>query len=357
MSTSIFLGSENLPIVKTKLAIILINYKDYAKKYLVDYWNSIKNEDYPFDIIFVDNESSEESRAYLKKIVPNVVIVSSETNSGYAGGMNLGAKKARELGYKYVLFGNFDAEVKSGYLAELVKVLESDDKIGAAQSRAMLFSDKDKVNSLGNSIHYLGLGFSAGGYQDFDLSKCPKVFPITYPSGVSFLMKLDLFERLGGFEKSFFMYHEDLDLGWKIRLAGYEVVLARDSVIYHKYKFAQSMKQYFWMERNRFFTILKNYKLATILVFLPALAIMELGLFIFSFFNGFWCEKLRVYAELFKFSFWQEVSAGRKFIKKIRKVSDHKILAKFVGKIEFQEVENPVLKYVANPLFNLYFLN
>ena len=338
-----------------KVAIIIINYKDYAKKYLADYYHSLKQETYPYQLIIVDNQSSEASRAFLKSIVPEADIVAAADNSGYVGGMNLGTRRAADLGFEYVLFANFDAEIGTPYIAELVRVLKSDPQIGAVQSRIMLWPEKDKVNSLGNSIHFLGFGFSAGGYQNLNLNDLKTVEEITYPSGVSILMRLDLFLRLGGFEKSFFMYHEDLDLGWKIRLAGYRVVLARDSVIYHKYKFAQSIKQYFWMERNRFFTVLKNYKIATILIFLPAAVVMEIGLLFFALIKGYFFQKLRVYLELLRYSFWRDVLAGRKLIKKIRQVKDREILKLFVGKIKNQEVDNWLLNKVANPVFYIYF--
>ena len=83
------------------------------------------------------------------------------------------------------------------------------------------------------------------------------------------------------------MYHEDLDLGWRMKLLGYNNIVAKTSVVYHSYEFSRSIKKYYYMERNRFIVMFQNYKLGTILLILPVLVIMEMGLLLFSLSNGF----------------------------------------------------------------------
>lgn len=337
------------------VGIIIINYQDYARKYLTEFWESLQKVDYPYQLFIVDQESSAESRQFLLSIVPQATIIPTQENLGYAGGMNTGFAKVKEQGLKNVLFANFDLVMEPTFLTELVKVLESDLQIGAVQSRVMLYPQTDQVNSLGNSIHYLGFGFSAGGYQKLEAQANLKPFEITYASGVTILMRTELFEQIGKFQNDFFMYHEDLDLGWKLRLAGYKIVLAPASVVYHKFKFSTSMRQYYWMERNRFITTLKNYKLATLLVFSPMFFLMELGQLIFALKNRTFITRLKVYSQFFQPVFWREIMAGRKFIKEIRKTKDKEILKYFVGEIKFQEIDNWLLKYIANPVMHLYF--
>jgi GT2 family glycosyltransferase len=150
------------------------------------------------------------------------------------------------------------------------------------------------------------------------------------------------------------MYHDDLDLGWRLRLGGYQLYLAPRSVVYHKYQFAKSIKQYYWMERNRFICLLENYKLGTLFLIFPALVAMEIGLFLFSIKSGFWQEKLKVYGYFLNLNNWEKIIRERreKGVRRVRR--DEQVVKMFTGKIENQEIDNWLLKYVANPVFNAY---
>ena len=108
------------------------------------------------------------------------------------------------------------------------------------------------------------------------------------------------------------------------------------------------------MERNRFLVILQNYKLATILLIAPACILMDLATLIYSFFSGWWLEKLRVYAYFLSFRNWAKIIKARRKVQRLRVMGDREVAKRFVGKIDFQDMQNPLLKYIANPLLNLY---
>ena len=95
------------------------------------------------------------------------------------------------------------------------------------------------------------------------------------------------------FNEDLFIYHEDLDLGWRLWLQAFRCLLAPQSVVYHKYDFSRSISKYYYMERNRYIVSLQNYKVATLIILLPAWLAMELGLLAFSLFSGFWKDKLK----------------------------------------------------------------
>ena len=336
-----------------KVAIIIVNYN--GRKYLKDCLTSLLALDYPqdlFQIIFVDNASTDDSLAYVKSSFPQVKIITSQENLGFAAGNNLAMEKVLAQNFDYLLLINQDTVSQPDFLNKLVKVAEGDKKIAAVQPRLMLHPEKDKINSLGNAIHYLGFGFSLGGYQPFkgDL----KPLEVAYASGAALLIKSEVLKQIALFDPDFFMYHEDLDLGWRMRMAGYKIMVVPDAVVYHKYEFSRSIRKYYYMERNRYICILENYKWLTICLITPACLAMELGLFLFSLKSGFWREKLKAYAYFLKLSSWQKIFKHRKVKAQYREVKDKAIIKHFTGIITSQEIDNWLLNKIANPIFNLY---
>jgi len=135
-----------------RVAIILINYKNYAKKFLPDCVRSLRKVNFPegeFKIFIVDNETSEASRAYLKHMVPEAELVANEKNLGFGGGNNTGIKRALSQGFNYFYLLNMDTEVAPDFLTQAMKIYQSDSQIGLVQSRLMLFDEPLKINSLG----------------------------------------------------------------------------------------------------------------------------------------------------------------------------------------------------------------
>ena len=336
-----------------KVAIILVNYN--GQKYLADCLGSLLKLDYPknnYKIFFIDNGSTDSSLAYAQKNFTDIEFIINPKNLGFAEGNNIGIGKAISLGYDYIYLINQDTVSEPDSLKKLITVLQSAEKIAAVQPRLMLWPEKDKVNSLGNSIHYLGFGFSSGGYQKFTGDLAPK--EIAYPSGAAVLIKSEVLKKIGFFDINLYLYHEDLDLGWRMRMSGYQILVMPEAVVYHKYEFSRSITKFYYMERNRFICLLENYKLGTLILILPAGLLMEIGLFIYSIFSGFWLEKLKVYGYFFKSGNWKNIFVTRKKNASLRQVKDREIIRLFTGKIEFQEIDNSLLKYIVNPLFNLY---
>lgn len=349
--------------IQTKrVAIIAVLWK--SRKYLPTWFESLAKIDYPRDkveLLLIDNASVDGTKEYVEKMIkdpiPGMLKISymrQEINSGFAGGNNIGYDYARAEGFDYVYLLNYDTRVDPGFLREAVAAGESGEKIGSVQSLLMLYPEKELINSSGNMIHYLGFGFCGDGR----VPKAERNFiglpEIAYPSGAGVLIKTKVLEQTGLFDEVLFAYHEDLDLGWNIRLAGYQNVLAPKSIVYHEYEFGRSIKKYYWMERNRYIVFFSNYKFLTQLVFLPPLIAMELGQLIFSIKSGWWIEKLKAIAWVK--APWHLPYLIRKHIKaaKIRRVKDKEILKLYVGEISYQEIDNWALK-VANPIFNLYF--
>jgi len=342
-----------------KIVISILSYN--GEQHLLNCLQSISNIDYSknaYDVIILDNASSDSSIQIIKNNYPEYRLIESKVNTGFAGGNNIVWQIARNLKADYLLLLNQDTIVEPDFLSKLVSMAETDSTIAACQSLMMLWHKKDLINSYGNALHYLGFGY-AGGYlskkPELSIAQLNQAVDVGYASGGCVLYRMSALERVGLFDEEFFAYHEDLDLSWKLRLAGYRVVLAPSSVIYHNYEFSRSIKKYYWMEKNRFVVFLTNYKLLTILLMLPMALITEIGLFLFSIKSGFYIHKLKAYLFFLKPQSWHYLKKRRQFINSMRVVSDQKILLYMTGKILFQDIQNPILTHIFNPICNIYF--
>lgn len=344
-----------------KVGIILVNYKDYAEKFLSACLDSWRAQSYPSNdrqIYIVDNASSEKSLSYLRTACPEAVILPRE-DGNYAAANNFGFKRAISDGCQYVVTVNMDTEMAADWLLELVRALDENPSAGIAQSKIMLYprneeEQKDpRINSLGNVIHFLGFGFTDGyGEADREISGYPEI--AGYASGCSFIIRSELFEKIGGYNEEFYMYHDDIELSLKVKLSGQKIILAPRSVIFHKYEFSRSVGMLYYMERNRYLTLLTFFpKSYLLLVGLPAF-IMDCGMFLYSLVNGWFKTELKIYAYFSSWKNYVKIEQEKEKIKKISVIPFSAIARNFSGRIEFQEIANPILEYVVNPLFDLY---
>ena len=318
--------------------------------------------EYPHDRVtvhFVDNSpgdgSLDEVKAQMQKRagkLPTIELHEPGTNTGFSGGNNLVMKLSIERGHAYSYLLNHDAAFEPAALKEIVELAESDPSIGSVQSLLVLQQNPDEINSTGNSIHFLGFGYCAGYHlKRSDAPTSPT--QIGYASGAGVLFPNRVLNEVGLLDETLFAYHEDLDLGWRIMLAGYKNMLAPKSVVQHRYEFSRSIKKWFWMERNRNAVLMKNLKLATFLLLLPQLIAIDLLLLAFAVIGGWWREKLRAMSWFLKPSTWKYIAQSRRESAKIRKVPDAAILPVFTPVIAYQEFESPFVRTVANPLFKL----
>lgn len=340
-----------------KVAVILINYKDYAKKYLPECLAGLRQQSYPkdsFKIFIVDNATTPETAAYLRTTAPEAEIILEEKNTGFAEGNNLAMRRVLNTDYDYVVLFNMDTIADSEWLRELVAAAEADKNAGAVQSLIMLHPEMGKINSIGNQMHFLGFGFCEGYGEKISDLRSPISRRFFYASGASVLYSVKVIREVGIFDSEFFMYQEDTDLSWRILQAGCKIILAEKSIMYHKYQFSRSILQFYYMERNRMIMMFENFRLGTLVLILPAFIVMELGMLPYAALRGLFLAKLKVYGYFFHFKNWRRMIKNKKIKVKLRKVKDRELARLIVGKLEFQEIANPILNYIVNPVFNLY---
>ncbi len=339
-----------------KIALVISpNWHDYARKYLRDCIESVRKQDYEGEIkiYLTDNETSPKSYKLLRRLAPEAELVLNISNDGFAKGCNDSIKLALQEDFEYIFLVNMDTVLDKSCLKKLVEYADKNTSKTLVQPRIMLWDKKDTINSLGNNIHFLGFGFCRGYNEKWDDIKDKVKEEVMYPSGAGILFRVSELDRIGLFDEELWMYNEDQDIGWKTWLSGKECAVAIDAVLYHKYEFAKSIKQYYYMDRNRIVEILKNFKIGTLLLILPAFILMEVGLILFSLKSGWFKEKIKVWKYFMMPSTWAYLLRERKKIKKLRIRYDREILPMISGKIWYQEIDDWKLKII-NPFFNLY---
>jgi len=337
-----------------KVAIILGNYKDYAERYLGDCLRGIERQNYQDEIkVFIfDNETSPKSFETLSRMAPQAELILNKNNDGFAKGNNDAMKLALAQSFDYIFLLNMDTIIDENCVTEMIKAIDSDKKIGAVQALLLLHPETDKINSIGNTTHFLGFGYS-DGYRELLIDHKLSNREIHYPSGAAVMFQRHTLETIGLFDEELWMYNEDQDIGWSLWLAGFKCVLAKDAIVYHKYEFSRSITKHYWMDRNRLIVIFKNYHWLTLILILPALMVMEFGLILFSLKSGWFSEKKKVWQYFLRVSTWGYLWRARQKTQQLRKVGDNKIIDLIVGRIWYQEIEDWKLK-IMNPVFDLY---
>jgi len=345
-----------------KIATILINYQDYANKYLADCWASLEKlnlatDDWQIDhtIFIVDNQSDDKTYQTLQTMAPTARLIRNATNDGFAKGNNDAIAIAMAEGCDFVWVLNMDTIVEPDSLIELVKPMLVNQKLGAAQSLMRLWPDQDLINSSGNATHFLGYGYCLDYRKpvaELNLTAIDGQ-AIAYPSGAAVLFRLSALRQVGLFDETFWMYNEDQDLGWRLWLAGWDCRLAAHSQIYHKYQFSRSSSKYYWLDRNRLLSGWKNYHWLTIIVLLPALLSSDLILAIMSWRAGRLKHKLNAWWYFINPLHWPMLLKSRWQSQRLRRRPDRQIIKIFSGRILFQEVDSQTVRW-GNWFLNFY---
>lgn len=236
---------------------------------------SLKNQTYrDSEVIFVDNASTDDSVNKLQEILKGsgfskmrVRIVVNPSNLGYCVGNNRAWSIATG---KYVIFLNNDTFVDSDWLKELVKFMDSRSSIGACQSRIISIHTGQTQTA---GMLFDAYGWSIG-MQGTEYGSSTKVF---YPSGASVIVRKPILEKLEGFDE--FTFYGDYDLGWRIRLLGYDIGVCPQSVCHHYGGYATKIllkdsEQMYHSYRERIFVLLKNYSFSRVATRLPVSLIL-----------------------------------------------------------------------------------
>jgi len=247
------------------VSIIILNFN--GKKFLKDCFESLKKQTYQyFEIILVDNGSTDNSVEFIKNNFPEVKIIANKENLGFAQANNQGFKITKG---KYFVTLNNDTKTDKKWLENLVSVAEIDEKIGMVASKILSLKNPTLIDSVGINLSLNGMSRGRGRLEK-DKGQYDKIEEIFMPSACAALYRKKMLEEIGFFDDKFFAYCEDTDLGLRGRLAGWKAFLSPQAVVYHYYSGtagAYSPLKVFLVERNHFWLVIKNFPLKLVLLY------------------------------------------------------------------------------------------
>lgn len=241
-----------------EVSIIILNFN--GRTHLEVCLPSVMEIDYPkgeFEIIIVDNASEDDSMAWLRQKYPKVRLLKNLENLGFAGGINSGAEIARG---KYIAFLNPDMRVDKKWLSALLKTVRSQANVVCSGS-IVLNWDGDKIDYSGRPNDALNLCPEVPANAQHVLNTANDC-PLLFASGGAMLVDREIFLSLGGFDRDYFLYHEDVDFGWRLWLRGHRVLRSAGSIVYHRGGASSKRLSpefvYCMAQRYALYTLLKN---------------------------------------------------------------------------------------------------
>ncbi|HTX88207.1 MAG TPA: glycosyltransferase family 2 protein [Bacteroidales bacterium] len=240
------------------VSIITVNYNHAAVT--CELLESLRGITYPnTEVIVVDNGSPDEDPSVIGERFPEVRLIRSPENTGFAGGNNLGIRQARGT---YILFLNNDTEVAPGFLEPLVNKLESDPAIGAVSPQIRYFHQPDTLQFAGfkgiNPYTVRGKGVA---FREKNDGRFDRDTQTAYVHGAAMMVPVRVMREVGLMAECFFLYYEELDWSNRITRAGYRLWYVHDSVVFHKESVTAgklSPAKVYYLNRGRLLFLRRN---------------------------------------------------------------------------------------------------
>jgi GT2 family glycosyltransferase/glycosyltransferase involved in cell wall biosynthesis len=252
------------------VSVILVNYRGAEDTIAcLGYFDQVQWPAEKLELIVVDNDSGDGSAGRIRAAVPGAVVVDAGTNTGFAGGCNLGVAHATG---EYVALLNNDARPAPRWIAAAIETLAADRTIGAVASKVLDW-EGNLIDYVDGSMTWFGMGYKREAERpdspEYDVAK-----DVLFATGAAMFMPARLYREVGGFDERFFMFYEDVDLGWRLNLLGYRVRYVPGSLAYHRHhvtmkKFGNYRESYL-LERNALLSMYKNLDDASLAKALPA---------------------------------------------------------------------------------------
>jgi len=330
--------SEN-PLV----SVIVLNYN--AGELLLNCIESVKKSAYKnLEIIVVDNISTDKSQKVCKEKYPDIKLIQNDENFGYCEGNNIGIREAEG---DYIIILNPDTIVESNWIEELISAYNKFGE-GLYQPKHLSLNEKTIYMSAGNMLNIFGFGYAREKGKR-DENQFNKIEEIGYASGTCLFTSSAVLKKVGLFDPFIFLYHDDLDLGWRASQLGIKSYYVPTSLIYHaeSYSLKWNAEKFYWLERNRKYCILTHYSKQTYSKIFPTLLAVDFFVWIFYLTKGFLGAKIRAELDIIKNRKAIKIKYEELESKKI--VSDKELIAKFSDSLH---VPSNVTGKNTNSIFN-----
>lgn len=322
------------------VSIIVVNWN--GGEVLRECFKSLSKINYSnFELILIDNGSTDGSENYLEKIeikTSRKILIKNQKNLGFAPANNQGVKKA--LG-KYILLLNNDTKVEPDFLKKLVERVEKDASIGVIQPKIYLMDKRGYLDNAGSFITRIGFwehwGFGQKDGVEFDEER-----EIFSAKGACMLIRKDIIDKVGLFDKDFFSYFEETDFCWRVWLVGYRVLFYPKAKIYHKLGFTirrlNTGELNYHYYKNRICSLIKNLEGKNLIVILPLHIFISIGISIVSL-----LKRLPSYSFIIiRAILWNLISLPqslkkRSFVQNKRKVGDRELFRNLMYSVDWQK--------------------
>lgn len=291
----------------------------------------------PDEVVLVDNSGDGRHRPTAERT--GAVYLDPGSNLGFAQGVNVGAGAASS---DYLLLMNPDSEAEPSMLEVLLDALDADSSAAVAGAQVLL--PDGRVNAGNNPIHLSGLSWS-GGYLGPPESGPPR--EVLSVSGATMLVRASAFERLGGFHPAIFMYHEDVDLCWRARLAGLSVLFCPEATVVHDYEFESGPGKWQWLEEGRLIAVLSNYESRTLLLLSPLLLATEVAALGAAATGGWFGSKVRAWQNVWRKR--QLIRSWRRKVADLREVPDRELLPEFTEVVDTPALDSTATRLGSGP--------
>jgi GT2 family glycosyltransferase/glycosyltransferase involved in cell wall biosynthesis len=252
------------------VSVVLVNFRGADDT--IEAIRHLAELDWPqekLEIVVVENASGDDSAARIRAAAPHIKLIVSKTNDGFAGGCNKGV--AASTG-EFIALLNNDAKPDAGWVRAAVKKFDESENIGAVASRVLDWDGK-LVDYIGSAMTWYGMGYKP--FTSEPIPKTPEISQdVLFGTGSAMFVRRSVFDELGGFDERFFMFFEDVDLGWRLNLRGWRFAYEPASLAYHKHHASMDAfgpyKETYLLERNALYTLYKNLEESALHEALPA---------------------------------------------------------------------------------------
>lgn len=313
------------------VSVIVVSYNHRAD--LPGCLGSLVSQRYPsLEVIVVDNGSTDGGPEYVREKFPELRLIRTQANLGYAAANNLGFRSASG---RLLTVLNPDTEVEPEFVAELVAAFD-DPEVGLATPRILHFDERDRINTCGNEVHLSGIGYCRG--LDQPSTAYDEAAAVTAISGCAFMVKASLLAELGGFDEDFFLYVEDTDLSIRYRLAGYDIRYVPGAVVYHRYSLAMTPAKLYQIEKNRRLMLVKNLHWRTLAGLLPALWLTSGLIWLYALARGPAYLRAKLAGQLWLWRNWSSALEKRRQVQKQRRRPDSEVVRRLRSGLPFAQL-------------------
>jgi GT2 family glycosyltransferase/glycosyltransferase involved in cell wall biosynthesis len=259
-----------------RVSVVLVNFR--RPDDTIECLRGLQALEYPRDaleIVVVDNASGDDSVARIRAAAPEAHVIAAKENLGFASGCNVGVAEATG---RYLAFLNNDAKPDAQWLTTAVGVLERHGDVACVASRVLDW-DGEEIDFDAAAMAFYGHAFKLHEGEPERLADDDA--DVLFASGAAMVIDADVYRKVGGFDDRYFMFFEDVDLGWRLWVLGYKVRYVAASLVYHRHHGSMSdvgsWRENYLLERNALFTIFKNYDDDNLQAVLPAALTLTIG--------------------------------------------------------------------------------